>query len=342
MMDLASTFDRHFRKKQVRGREHDYACPACIRDNRSHIGTLHVNYHKGMCLCHSCGYAARSLTVALRDLVGHVPRGVALPSGTSIVDAVRKTMDEEVVSVRKKDHKPTGLPDGFRRLYSSRIVDDEEAMARKYVHGRGVDEKTIEKFGLGYVRGNARLRNFVVFPFWMGGECVYWQGRRCFDMGRLAAKSFNPPATTREKFLFGLDQAVESDTVFLCEGPFDAVAFGVGGIALTSKVLHAAQVALLASLTPKRLVVCLDADEHGRSQEYASILSRVMSGVRVGYLLLKSGDPSDHGPKLKHLVESSTLWMDGDGYTSHVASILGRTKPEVKTLASARRIARGT
>lgn len=281
--------------KGTAGRDTNYDCPFCAESGH----TLHVNYHKGehgMARCHTCWYGTRSLLHLVRDLFGYIPKSLRSLAGHSpLVFDIDKLFKSSAA-------QPVPLPDDFSKL-PERPTDNVTRIMLKYLQLRGFTYNDIDVFGIGYAPS---LRGFLIFPFWQGGRVVYWQGRRVF--GNSEAKNHNPPSTGKKSYLFGYQQAVGQKTGFICEGPLDGIAWGPGGLPLTSKDLHPQQVNALRLLGFDDLIVCLDSTEHDKTRQYAYRLNRELS-CRVGYLLLPSGDPADNKKRLRLMAAKNTVWL---------------------------------
>lgn len=280
--------------KKQDGRDTNYGCPFCGDDH-----TLHVNYNKGefgMARCHSCWYGTRSLIHLIRDVFGYVPKSMR-----SMTERSPLVFDIEKLFGAAKTQR-VELPKDFVRL-TERPTCSTTRLFHAYLKARGFSYDDVDVFGIGYAPS---LRGFLIFPFWQNGRVVYWQGRRVF--GPAEAKNHNPPCTGKRSFLYGYEQAVGQETGFICEGPLDGIAWGPGGLPLTSKDLHPEQLNAIRLLGFEKLIVCLDSTEHEKTKRYAYRLNREVS-ARVGYLLLPDGDPADNKTRIKLMAARSTVWL---------------------------------
>jgi len=315
---LREILETKLQYKGKEGRDTNYDCPFCAESGH----TLHVNYNKGesgMARCHTCWYGTRSLVNLVRDLFGYIPKSVrSLTERSPLAFDIDKLFQANAV-------QRVDLPEDFAKL-PERPTCTATRLFLKYLRLRGFDYGDIDLFGIGFAPS---LKGFIIFPFWQNGRVVYWQGRRVF--GAAEAKNHNPPSTGKKSYLFGYEQAVGQSDGFVCEGPLDAIAWGAGGLALTSKDLHKSQVAAIRLLGCERLIVCLDSTEHEKTRKYAYSLSREVSS-RVGFLELPDGDPADNRKRLKAMAATMTVWLK-KGVESEVA---WRLKP--KDHAPARKV----
>lgn len=139
---------------------------------------------------------------------------------------------------------------------------------RAYLHGRGLTDAHIEKYGIRY----SPWENRVQFPFFVHGMLVGWQGRLCSD-----AKTTVDAITGRERkvlkalttiqdgvqgryFMFG-DATKGHDHIVLCEGPMDAIKADLCGANVSSlgKGVSPTQLEYIGARF-KRMYVALDPD----------------------------------------------------------------------------------
>jgi len=106
----------------------------------------------------------------------------------------------------------------YRRLDGTRISSKSDEYALGYLASRGVSVRSYE---VGLVRG---MEGRVVFPFFVGDDVVYYQGRAFVSM---SPKTLNPDSKkgwrTKSQVLWNYNHIHGSDTVVLCEGIFDAI-----------------------------------------------------------------------------------------------------------------------
>ncbi len=187
---------------------------------------------------------------------------------------------------------------------------DEGKTARAYWRRRGLDDKTIVRFGLGYAPNNSRstymhlrdkgftdlellesglikrgekgniynvFRNRVMTPiFDLRGNIIAFGGRVLDDS---KPKYINSPETLvykKSKTVFGLQIAKKStDTKYvLCEGYMDVIAMYQAGIETAvcacGTALTAEQVKLLSDYA-EEVVLCYDSDEAGQKASMRSL-----------------------------------------------------------------------
>lgn len=113
------------------------------------------------------------------------------------------------------------LPMGFKPIRS----DDPDALeAYEYVMGRGLDERIIKRYNLGYVGESGEVkseRNRVYFPSYdIFGSLNYWTGRDYTGKNRQKMKNAK---VSKTEIVFNEYLVNWYEPVTLVEGPFDHV-----------------------------------------------------------------------------------------------------------------------
>lgn len=151
---------------------------------------------------------------------------------------------------------------------------------RYLIQGRGLHPSDVARYRLGYSR-HGRLKGYVIFPCFIDGSLVYWQGRATYDPPpgtpeeRKAwiksvgyRKTLNPSkyegAAGASEILFNYDGARHHEHVVICEGPIDAIKVGPHAVALLGKVTTPAKVERLLRTAARRYTVYLDRGEEER------------------------------------------------------------------------------
>lgn len=121
----------------------------------------------------------------------------------------------------------------------------------EYMALRGL---TVDDFEF-YWSPETGYKNRLLIPFFYHGKIVGWTGRKVTD-GKPKYLSDQPP-----HFVFNIDnQTDEHKYVFVCEGPFDAIA--VGGVALLTNNIADQQARIINGLN-KQVIVIPDQDRPG-------------------------------------------------------------------------------
>lgn len=144
--------------------------------------------------------------------------------------------------------------------------------ARAWLHGRGLEDKTLERWGVGYSSGQTLeslwIPRGIILPWWVRGEL--WQ----LKVRRPVIRSDEPKYASvkgGKPYLFGLDHLAGQDVLVLAEGEFDALLLWqevrqLVDVATLGSCSGAVTEQLLWELMPyRRLLVAYDADEGGES-----------------------------------------------------------------------------
>lgn len=300
--------------------EWNFKCPFCAErgfaSGLEDASELHYNARKSAAICHRCDYRTKSTFSLIRDVFGYIPRSEFInapvaESGAYIkeIDRLLHRSDGDVTQQKISDV----LPEEYERLtlpargYAKAFVS--------YCRFRGLDDDDIREASLGFCR-TGLYAGYLIFPVFAAGEPVYFTSRGVLGVG--GPKSRNPKGLSKGVYLYNADRVDPRRTVYLCEGPFDALAFGSQGVALLGKTITNAQVRLLEAITQKELCVCLDPEESENTKLIAADLSQRIS-ANVSYLILENGDdPADARKKgvlkdqLKNRRKVSFLGMVAD------------------------------
>jgi hypothetical protein len=176
-----------------------------------------------------------------------------------ILEAMREESPDSISETRTEYKKFTRkeLPEGSLPLSEwidtelDQTLEQKLANVIQYVINRGFDPLD-HHFLWSPVDG---FSDRVILPFTYNREVVGWTARKIRD-GKPKYLSDQHP-----NYVFNLDsQTYDQKYVFVCEGPFDALA--VGGVALLHNDISDAQAALINKLG-KTVIVIPDRDEAG-------------------------------------------------------------------------------
>ncbi len=250
----------------VTGPEHNYRCPVCAKKGLAHH--LHINYLKGMGLCHECRFGSTTLAGLVGKLGGDLSKFRAEDRTES--QEWQESVEDALWEI---DTTPTAsgeikLPPFFQpfsKVPQTRV----ERVCAEYMDSRGFTSRVRRKLNAGFC-SDGPLRCYAVFPVEVEGKRVTWTSRRC--PGGVGGKQKHAFGTgTAKRALFNHDNCLESKRVFITEGPFDAWAMHQrlkptdGGIALLGTFLHPEQAQVLADLPATTLTIMLDEDAYEKS-----------------------------------------------------------------------------
>lgn len=196
-----------------------------------------------------------------------------------------------------------------------------------YLTRRGVDPNTAMQWRLGFGRFG-RVKDYIIFPVFMQGELVYWQGRSIHDPPRGLTpegrkewirehhyiKSINPVAmagqATAGDVLLNYDRARHEPHVVIVEGPFDNIKIGPHGTGLLGKAATDAKIEKLLSMRAQRYTIYLDRGEKERASAL-SLAQRLSNYVPTHIAVPPEGyDPGSLSPEQNAHVISAAPRFD--------------------------------
>lgn len=187
-----------------------------------------------------------------------------------------------------------GHLDRLARYFHENLTNE----ARTYLHTRGITDKTIDEFGIGYDAGLSQLGSALKY-------CVVFPVRDASGTIRdLAGRLINEDAAGRQGVwrnllqpppaMFNESAIADSDEVFLCEGPLDALALVQTGYPAVG-VLDTArfQERFVDLLKDKKVFICYDNDEDGRRQRTRTAVELSAAAVHAVYTVSIPEDYND-------------------------------------------------
>jgi hypothetical protein len=300
--------------KQVDGAEHNYACPACIRAKRRHIGTMHVNYAKDKALCHSCTKGFKTLKSFVLWLGGSLTEQVRY--GEDYVESMEEKLwgtETAAAAETKVVEAVVHMPETFREFSDGDPANRMESVVRAYLDKRGVTADVRKELGAGYCT-KGELRGYAVFPIYMHGVLSSWTSRRVVGFG---PKILHESDIASRGLLFNYDRCRRARRIFITEGPFDALAMHGrlrrrdGGVGALGTALQAGKIALLESLPcAEEYVVLLDNDAWEKAMKIAQALLNHTEGRAVRAVYLPDArDPDEIGDEeIGQIIDATPLF----------------------------------
>ena len=355
--DLGTWLKRHATTATATGSEWLIACPLCGGDKLA----VNVARKAWQCWRARCGFRGWSPYV----LVAAVAE-VDLFAALEIVHQGALASDAPVDELPRDDRPqremfrmlpPAPMPPGtVRGLRPTQL---------EYVRSRRVPMPHAEAFGLGTVLGdgsetkaNWLLRGRVLFPVWTHQRLTFWTTRSTDPNARIKTLHLplnckvdaHPPgcACVHEEWgltptpgcaasseqLLGLHLVQPDATVVLVEGPMDAVVVGPGAVCTFGARVHPHQVAALARMGVREVVVAYDGDDAGRrGATLAALELGAFIPTRIAHLPA-GADPGDLGrDAVLHLVESASESLDAIPALSagNIVDIAGPSSPPSPT-----------
>jgi hypothetical protein len=231
--------------------------------------------------------------------------GVQLNVPTNLADLVRAKLRPKSVPI--PTHK-LEMPKEFKTNWqwsSARMFVD-------YLERRGLATKQVKVFGLRYCTEGV-FKGRIIFPIYFQKKLVSWTGRTVYpsaelryytlsaERDRAERDGYEPALGPLPDYLLWWDQLLGwGDTIFLCEGPFDALKinvlgnqYGVCGTCFFTSGPSNRQIELLHQLLPKfrRRYLLLD---RGTVKQTAQITGQLIGlGLSVANLPHQVKDPGE-------------------------------------------------
>lgn len=249
--------------------------------HNDHNPSFAVNINNGLWCCYSgCGKGN------LQGLVKRMKRGDVK------IDKIFNLFD------RASDVDKLVIPEDVNLLRSGSFKRYPEIKIPGYLLKR-LKKETIYHFGLGEIVDGERYAGRIIIPIYMNDEVVGFQGRSYLNH----VKRYLNPDDLRVKFLlFGHDD-IDSKTVILVEGVFDAMRnwerrkkIGFPTVSILGSSLHESQVDLLISKKVDTLILSLDNDSKSRTGQKKSIeiLSKYSNLFKLEVMMLSEDvDPDE-------------------------------------------------
>lgn len=212
-----------------------FNCPMCSVEKGLHDGdgkyNLEINIKQNIFKCWVCG--------DINEMSGKISKLIKMFGNSSILERYRT----ELYSIRQSklyelkfdktdfiddefyNDEIISLPDGFRQLKNKDYYSKE---ALNYLYERGINDKIIEKYNIGYIpktNKNKFLSERIIIPSYdRYGILNYWVGRD-YTNSEWKYKYSNPDSKIIKKtdIVFNEEKINWYEDITLVEGPFDHI-----------------------------------------------------------------------------------------------------------------------
>jgi len=177
--------------------------------------------------------------------------------------------------------KPLFLPEGFKLINqgNSQVTKIMQA----YVKKRGFDINELSRHGVGYCT-HGEYFGYLILPFYSQGKLTYWNARLVIGNGpRYNNPSKDITGLGKEFLIYNSDALELYNSLYICEGVFNALTIGERAIATMGKAVSRVQVNMLIKSPVKRFILLLDPDAKSKAIELALKLIP-FKPVKVVYL----------------------------------------------------------
>ena len=191
------------------GEEYLFKCPKCGHDKNK----LSINLNKGVFKCWICDYSGLKLKSLVKKYSSYDDYNKWLEL-TNAVDLT--TFDSLFQEQELEERQPVYLPKEFKTLCTRYNYNLRKP--KRYLSSRGIDEKDILKWRIGYCDSGEYEGRVIIPSFDENGELNYFIARS-YD-GKYP-KYKNPPVS--KDFVFNELMIDWDQPVTIVEGVFDAV-----------------------------------------------------------------------------------------------------------------------
>ena len=213
------------------GEWYSFNCPRCAeeemgRPDDKYNLEVNVDLSSNGCggfHCWKCGDSDNMHGTLFRLFREYAPQS-ALDELNQIVKEYRESAKYELFGNDDTILTPQTLylPDEFRPIKGNE-KDAKEAI--EYLNGRGISEKVMYDFNMGFIGSNAKersLRNRVFIPSYdMFDTLTYWVGRDYTGENKQKVKN---PKTSKSEIVFNEGRINWYEPITIVEGPFDHIA----------------------------------------------------------------------------------------------------------------------
>jgi len=263
----------------LKGNELAFYCPFC----NHHKPKLQVNTETQKWHCWTCNSGGKKLTSLLKKL--DVDRKtisiIREIYGDSNYNPQLEDADTKVfISLPKEFISLSETPNGFNPEYKHAI---------HYLTQRGITEKDIVKYNIGYCKEGLYGQRVIIPSYNSDGSLNYFVSRSYYPDNKMKYK--NPPIS---KNVICFDSQVNwNEPIILCEGVFDAITIKRNAIPLLGKFPSRTLVEKIFMSGITDIIISLDNDAINEALKAAEYFRK--QGIHVKMMYLKDKDAADMG-----------------------------------------------
>jgi DNA primase len=263
----------------LKGNELAFYCPFC----NHHKPKLQVNTETQKWHCWTCNSGGKKLTSLLKKL--DVDRKtisiIREIYGDSNYNPQLEDADTKVfISLPKEFISLSETPNGFNPEYKHAI---------HYLTQRGITEKDIIKYNIGYCKEGLYGQRIIIPSYNSDGSLNYFVSRSYYPDNKMKYK--NPPIS---KNVICFDSQVNwNEPIILCEGVFDAITIKRNAIPLLGKFPSRTLVEKIFMSGITDIIISLDNDAINEALKAAEYFRK--QGIHVKMMYLKDKDAADMG-----------------------------------------------
>jgi DNA primase len=273
---LSNTLGSH---STLRGNELAFYCPFC----NHHKQKLQVNTETQKWHCWTCNSGGKKLTSLLRklDVDKNSISIIREIYGDSNYNPQREDAETKVyISLPKEYISLNEPPKGFNPEYKQAI---------NYLTQRGITQKEIVKYNIGYCKDGLYGRRIIIPSYDSNGLLNYFISRSYYLDEKMKYK--NPPIS---KNIICFDSQINwKEPIILCEGVFDAITIKRNAIPLLGKFPSKQLVEKIFMGGVSNIIISLDNDAMNEAMKAAEYFRK--NGINVKMMYLKDKDASEIG-----------------------------------------------
>jgi len=263
----------------LKGNELAFYCPFC----NHHKQKLQVNTETQKWHCWTCNSGGKKLTSLLKKL--DVDR--------KTISIIREIYGDSNYNPQLEDADTKvfiSLPKEFKSLNEvSNGFNPEYKHAMHYLTQRGITEKDIIKYNIGYCTEGLYSRRVIIPSYNSDGSLNYFVSRSYYPEEKMKYK--NPPIS---KNVICFDSQVNwNEPIILCEGVFDAITIKRNAIPLLGKFPSRTLVEKIFMSGITDIIISLDNDAINEALKAAEYFRK--NGIHVKMMYLKDKDAADMG-----------------------------------------------
>lgn len=270
-----------------------FDCPMCSQDKGMYggdgKGNLAINYEKGVYKCWAC-WERNNMHGTLLYLIKKYGNKQHLKDYLLIAPQIIKNRNTPEIKEVQIDVK---LPESFRAFSKATEYHTKFSEAYTYVKGRGLNDKILHSYNIGYTCDGKHKNRIVIPSYDMNGELNYWVTRTFDKWGKF--KYLNPETDVEAKdknhIIFNEGRINWDSTIYLVEGAFDHIVTP-NSIPLLGKFISDLLFQMLQTKAKGDIVIVLDggAEERADTKVLYKRLNTVNLYNRIKVVYLKDGE----------------------------------------------------
>ncbi len=263
----------------LRGNELAFYCPFC----NHHKQKLQVNTETQKWHCWTCNSGGKKLTSLLKRL--DVDR--------KTISIIREIYGDSHYNPQNEDEGTKvfiQLPKEFISLNEpAKGFNPEYKHAIHYLNERGITQKEIIKYNIGYCKEGLYSRRVIIPSYDIDGKLNYFVSRSYYPEEKMKYK--NPPIS---KNVICLESQINwNEPIILCEGVFDAITIKRNAIPLLGKFPSRLLVEKIFMSGVTDIIISLDNDAMNEALKAGEYFRK--QGINVKMMYLKDKDAADMG-----------------------------------------------